>query len=360
MAAWRIDSYERFLMNIDLLERLCQAPGIASRERAVRAVVREELAPLVDEVRVDRLGNLIATRRGSGPRIMLAAHMDEIGFLVRHIDDEGLIRIQPVGGFDPRVLIAQRVLVHPRDGDPIPAALQPGTKPTHLLGPGETKELKLEDLFVDTGLPAEQVQSRVSIGDMVTLERATVRMGSNVVSKALDDRLGIYVMIEAVRAASKGQAEVIAVATTQEEVGLRGAATSGYEIEPDIAIALDVTIAGDIPGMSADGSVTKLGKGAAIKVFDSSQLPHHAIIETLRDIAEREGIPYQLEVLPRGGTDAGTIQRSRAGVYTGTISMPCRYMHTVNETANVDDIDACVRLLAAFIEQVDLEALHHD
>ncbi len=346
-------------MDFALLERLCQAPGIGGRERAIRDIVREELAPLVDAVRVDAMGNLIATRNGSGPRIMIAAHIDEIGFIVRYIDDEGFIRLQPVGGFDARVLVAQRVLVHPRAGDPIPGALQPGTKPTHLLAPGEAKEIKLDDLFVDTGLPADQVKDRVSIGDMITLERATVQMGDNVVSKALDDRLGVYVMIEAVRAAARGGAGVIAVASTQEEVGLRGATTAAYDLEPDIAIALDVTIAGDIPGMPKDAAVTRCGDGAAIKVFDSSQIPSQAVIETLRGIAERENIPHQLEVLPRGGTDAGAIQRSRSGAYTGTISMPCRYVHTVNETASVSDIDACVDLLAAFIEQVDLGALRN-
>jgi endoglucanase len=290
---------------------------------------------------------------------MIAAHVDEIGFIVRYIEDDGFIRLQPVGGFDARVLVAQRVLVHPRAGDPIPGALQPGTKPTHLLAPGEAREIKLEDLFVDTGLPADQVKERVSIGDMITLERATVRMGDNVVSKALDDRLGVYVMIEAVRAAARGGAEVIAVATTQEEVGLRGAMTAAYDLEPDIAIALDVTIAGDIPGMPKDAAVTRLGGGAAIKLFDSSQIPSQAVVETLREIAERRQIPHQLEVLPRGGTDAGAIQRSRAGAYTGTISMPCRYVHTVNETASVADIDACVDLLAAFLDEVDLERLRN-
>jgi endoglucanase len=346
-------------MDFDLLERLCQAPGIGGREQAIREVTRAELAPLVDETRIDALGNLIATRNGSGPRIMIAAHIDEIGFIVRYIDDDGFIRLQPVGGFDARVLVAQRVLVHPRAGEPIPGALQPGTKPTHLLQPGEAKEIKLDDLFVDTGLSANVVKERISIGDMITLDRPTVRMGDNVVSKSLDDRLGVYVMIEAVRKAAKGGAEIVAVATTQEEVGLRGAMTAAFDVEPDIAIALDVTIAGDIPGMPKDAAVTRLGDGAAIKVFDSSQIPHQAIIETLRSIAERQGIQHQLEVLPRGGTDAGAIQRSQSGAYTGTISMPCRYVHTVNETASVADIEACVDLLAAFIDEVELESLHH-
>ncbi|CAN5262759.1 M42 family metallopeptidase [soil metagenome] len=346
-------------MNQQLLERLCQAPGIASRENTVRTVVDAALRPLVDTISVDTLGNLIAIRSGSGPRIMLAAHMDEIGFLVKHIDDKGFIRIQPVGGFDPRVLTAQRVFIHRRTGDPLPGVLQPGTKPIHLLQPGDGKELKLDDLFVDTGASAKSVRSTVSIGDMITLNRPTTLMGNTVVSKALDDRLGLYVMIEAVRAATSGTAEVIAVATTQEEVGLRGAQTAAFDLRPDIAIALDVTLAADIPGTPTESSVTLLGKGAAIKMFDSSQLPHPAIVDTLRTIAEQEDIPHQLEVLPRGGTDAGAIQRSRGGVYTGTISIPCRYVHTVNEMAHVDDVEACVTLLARFIETVSLDQLRH-
>lgn len=342
-------------MNFELLERLCQAPGIASREEMVRDVVADELRSLVDDMRTDTLGNLIGTRNGSGPRVMLAAHMDEIGFVVKHIDDHGFIRIQPVGGFDPRVLAAQRVMVHPRSSEPIPGVIQPGTKPIHLLAAGESKELKIEDLFIDTGLPADNVREIVSVGDMITLDRATVQIGENVVSKALDDRLGVYVMIEAVRAASEGNAEIVAVATTQEEVGLRGAETAAYAVEPDIAIALDVTLAGDIPGMTEDAAVTRLGEGAAIKVFDSSQLPHPAVIETLRSIAESENIDHQLEVLPRGGTDAGAIQRSRAGVHTGTISIPCRYVHTVNETASISDIESCISLLARFMERVTMD-----
>jgi putative aminopeptidase FrvX len=346
-------------VNLELLERLCQTPGIGSRESAIREIVREELAPLVDEQHVDTLGNLISIRNGSGPRVMIAAHMDEIGFVVRHIDDDGYIRLQPVGGFDARVLGAQRVQVHPRSGDPLPGTLQAGTKPVHLLAAGESKELKLEDLFVDTGLNVDMLKERVTIGDMVTLDRATVRMGEQVVSKSLDDRLGVYVMIEAVRATTSGDAEIVAVATTQEEVGLRGAQTSAFHLQPDIAIALDVTIAGDIPGLPSDMVVTRLGGGAAIKMFDSSQLPHPAITETLRNIAESENIPYQLEVLPRGGTDAGAIQLARSGAYTGTVSIPCRYVHSVNESANVDDIDACVQLLARFIERVDLEEIRY-
>lgn len=338
-------------INIDLLRTLTQVPGIPSREDQVRQVVAVELAPLVDEIAVDRLGNLIGTLAGSGgPTIAIAAHIDEIGFFVRHIDDNGFIRLQQVGGFDARSLVAQRVLVHPETGDAIPGVLQPGSKPIHLQKPGDAKDLKLDDLFVDLGLSSDQVKEAVSVGDMVTMERDLEVMGDTVVSKSLDDRLGVFVMLEAIRALGQTSATVIAIATTQEEVGLRGARTSAFSVDADIVIALDVTIAGDIPGNTPDSHVTRLGGGAGIKVYDSSQLPNVAINRHLRDLAVERGIPYQLEVLPAGGTDAAAYQQARAGAYTSTISMPTRYVHTVNEMANVSDIQACIDLLVAFIE----------
>jgi endoglucanase len=339
-------------MNESLLRDLTQTDGIASREDRTRDVVAGHMKPLVDEMRIDALGNLIGVRKGKGgPRVAIAAHVDEIGFLVRHIDDNGFIRVQPVGGFDPRVLVAQRVRVHCRDGEMLPGVLQPGTKPIHLLQPGETKELKLEDLFVDLGMEAEAVKSQVHVGDMVTMRRELELMGDMVVSKSLDDRLGVYVMLEAIRAASETDAEIIFIATVQEEVGLRGATTSAFGVKPDIAIALDTTIAADTPGIPDDSAVTRLRKGTAIKVFDSSQLPNPKLVTHLREIAEAHNIPYQMEVLPRGGTDAGAFQRTQDGVVTGTISIPSRYVHTVNEMVALSDIQASVDLLAQFLRE---------
>jgi endoglucanase len=338
-------------INFELLRSLTQAPGIPSREDQIRRVVAEELAPLVDEIAVDRMGNLTGTLRGAGgPIVAIAAHIDEIGFLVRHIDENGFLRLQQVGGFDPRTLVAQRVLVHPESGTPLPGVLQPGTRPIHLQKPGDAKDLRVDDLFVDLGLPAEQVHDHISVGDMVTMDRDLQIVGDTVVSKALDDRLGVFVMLEAMRSLGPAAATVVAVATTQEEVGLRGARTSAFNVEADIVIALDVTIAGDIPGNAADAQVTKLGGGAGIKVYDSSQLPNVAINRHLRDLAVERGIPHQLEVLPAGGTDAAAYQQARGGAFTSTISIPTRYVHTVNEMANIGDIQACIDLLVAFVK----------
>jgi len=339
-------------LDLGLLKQLCETPGIAGREERVAAVVQQALAPLVDEIRRDPLGNVIAVKRGKGgPRVMIAAHMDEIGFIVRAIDDRGFIRLQPVGGFDPRVLPAQRVRVWTRAGDGLLGALQATVKPPHLQQAGDDKSVTINDLFVDLGLPAEEVKARVEIGDMVTLDRPCEVLGPTVLSKALDDRVGIFVMIETLRTVKEHVAEIIAVATTQEEVGLRGAQVAAFGIDPDIGIALDTTIAGDVPGFEPEGTVTKLGAGVGIKVFDTSQLPNPALVQHLRSIADREGIPYQLEVLPRGGTDGGAIQRTRAGVPTTTLSVPSRYVHSVNEMAHRDDIAAAVQLLTRFLEE---------
>ncbi len=348
-------------INIELLKRLCEAPGVPGREDQIRAVTLDALRPLVDDVRVDVMGNVIGLKRGGGgPRVMIAAHMDEIGFLVSHIDDQGFIRLQPVGGFDARVLVAQRVLVHGSNGSVLRGAVQIAAKPIHLLDPSEIKAVKLEELFVDVGLPADEVKTAVDIGDMVTLDRTLEPVGRCVISKALDDRVGVFVMIEAIRAMQGGNAEIVAVATTQEEVGLRGARTSAFAIEPDISIALDVTLAVDIPEGKAHQRVTQLGKGVAIKIMDSSSLSHPKLVRHLRDVAERNNIPYQLEILPRGGTDAGAMQQARGGSAAITLSVPTRYVHTVNEMAAVEDIAGAIQLLARYLEEAGTRNYGYD
>jgi putative aminopeptidase FrvX len=338
-------------VDISLLKRLCEAPGIPGREEAIRKVTAAELAKVVDEVRVDALGNVVGTKCGNGgPRVMLAAHMDEIGFFVKHIDDNGFIRLQPIGGWDVRNLVSQRVMVYPEAGDPVRGALQLSAKPIHLLSPDEIKPPKMDELFVDVGFPAEEVKQRVRVGDMVNMDRTLEETATMVVSKSLDDRVAIFVMIEAIRAMNESDAEIIAVATTQEEVGLRGARTAAFDIQPDLAIGLDVTLAVDIPGAPQENAVTRIGKGAAIKVSDSSHIVNVKFMRHLRDIAEQHSIPYQMEVLPFGGQDGGAMQQARGGAYAATISIPTRYIHTPNEMASKADIDACVTLLARYLE----------
>ena len=339
-------------INFDLLRRLCETPGIPSREDRVRDLVIEELKPLTDEITVDTMGSVIAVKKGSGgPRVMLAAHTDEIGFLVKFVEDKGFLRLQPVGGWDPRTMVAQRVHVHGFGGQTLLGTLMPAAKPIHLLTPEElNKPPKIDEFFVDLGLPGDQVKAQVEMGDMVTMARTTERVGDMVVSKSLDDRLSVFLMIEALRAVGPHAAEIIAVATTQEEVGLRGATTAAYALQPDIGIALDVTLANDFPGVMDYDQVTKLGKGCALKIMDSSMLSHPKLVRHFRDLAEKNGIPYQMEILARGGTDGGAMQRSRAGVPTFTLSTPTRYIHTVNEMAHTADIEGGITLLARYLE----------
>ena len=340
-------------MSMDLLRELCETPGIPGREERLRAVVRRELSGVADELRVDALGNLVAVKRNPGaPKLMIAAHMDEIGFVVSHVDGEkGWLRLVPLGGHDPRNMIAQRVLVCAEGGD-LPGILFPGIKPPHIATDEDRKrQPAVTDFFVDLGLPGATVRERVPIGTPVTLLRDFLEIGDCVSAKALDDRVALYVMIRAMQQAQSFGFETYAVATVQEEVGLRGALTSAFGIHPDVGIALDVTLAVDIPGVSEHEHVTRLGQGTAIKILDSSFIAHPKLVASLRELADRRQIPWQHEILPRGGTDAGSMQRVHAGVAAGTISIPTRYIHSSVEMVHKADVEASIALMAAFIEE---------
>ena len=255
-----------------------------------------------------------------------------------------------MGGFDPRTLIAQRVNVHAESGDLVGVI---GSRPIHVLSEDEKgKKTEIKDLFIDLGLPGEKVVDLVGVGDMVTLQRDFTRIGEAVTAKALDDRVGVYVMIEALRLLTNQEpnVDVYAVATAQEEVGLRGAITSSFGIQPDFAVALDVTIASDVPDTKPHQHVSKLGGGVAIKLMDSASISHPGMVKTFRDLATQHEIDHQLEILPRGGTDAGGIQRSRAGTPVITLSVPTRYVHSTVEMAHQEDIRGAARLLAKYLK----------
>ena len=338
---------------MELLKELCETSGVPGREERLRTIVRRELEPIVDEMRVDALGNLICVKKNDGaPKLMIAAHMDEIGFVVSYIDDKkGWLRLVGLGGHDPRNMVAQRVTVCADTGD-LPGVLYPGIKPPHIQTAEDSKKQPVvSDFFVDLGLPAEEVQELVRVGDMVTMRRDYEQIGTCVSAKALDNRVALYVMVRAMQAAQRFGFEVYAVATTQEEIGLRGALTSAYGISPDVGIALDTTLAVDIPGVSEHEQVTQLGKGAAIKILDSSAISNPKLVAYLRELADSRGIPWQNEILPRGGTDAGSMQRIQAGVAVGTISIPTRYIHSPVEMVHQDDVEASIALLAAFMEE---------
>jgi len=281
---------------------------------------------------------------------MLSAHMDEIGFMVTHVEDGGFLRLIPLGGFDPKTLTAQRVIVHGRED--LLGVL--GTKAVHLMSEEEKRKAPaLDDYFVDLGLPAERVRELVRAGDVVTRERAMARLGDLVTCKSLDNRAGLYVMIEAFRALGEHACEVVAVASVQEEVGLRGARVATARVRPRIGLAIDITLANDGPGAKPHERITTLGGGAAIKVYDTSAIVPREVVEHLSAIAAERGIPSQLEVMVRGGTDTRELGLSGDGAQAGCVSIPTRYVHQVVESCHPDDLDACVALVAAFCETAE-------
>jgi endoglucanase len=335
-------------VDLDLLTELCETPGAPGREERVREVVRRELAPAADAIDVDPLGSLVARRAGSGgPRLMLSAHMDEIGFMVTHVDDAGFLRMIPLGGVDPKTLTAQRVTVHGRED--LLGVL--GTKPVHLMSEEDKrKPPKLDDYFVDVGLPVERVRELVRPGDVVTRERRMERLGDLVTCKSLDNRAGLYVMLKAFQALGDHDCEVVAVASVQEEVGLRGARVAAARVRPRVGLAIDITLANDGPDAKPHERVTTVGGGAAIKVYDTSAIVPRAIVDHLARVAADRDIPHQLEVMPRGGTDTRELQLSGDGAPAGCVSIPTRYVHQVVESCHPDDLDACVDLVVAFCE----------
>ena len=339
-------------LNETLLKRLTETPGVSGREEQQRGILREELGKLADEVYTDALGSVIGTKNGRDDvRVMLAAHTDEIGFLVKHVDEKGFLRLQTLGGHDPANMVSQRVIVTTANGEAFRGALQPSRKPPHLSKGEQQKPPKPEDFFVDLGMPADEVEEKVRVGDYVTMDRTLEKVGDCYMSKALDDRVGVFVMLEALRALGGHEATIHAVATSQEEVGLRGAAASGSALGPTVVVALDTTLAMDVPGGGGENTITGLGKGAAIKIQDSSFIAHPGLVEHFRKIAEREEITHQMEILPAGGTDAGGVQRLHGGIPAITLSIPSRYVHTPNEMVHAEDVRACITLLARYLEE---------
>ena len=351
---------------MELLETLCNTPGVPGREHRIRRLIESEIDGLFDEVRTDTMGSLICTRGPRPPgrkkpakrptRVMIAAHMDQIGFLISHVDDKGFIRVVPAGGFDTRNLFARLVTICPdvhKPASDLPGVMNPGVKPVHVADQADRNKVpELHELFIDTGLPAEQVNKKVKVGDMVVLRSTFTKVGSSVVSQCLDNRVACWVAIRALQKLKHHEAEIIAVFTVQEEVGLRGARTSAYALRPDIGIAVDTTLCVDTPGVPGEMSVTKHGEGAAITCMDGTSIGDYDLIETFESLARRKRIKHQRSILPRGGTDAGTIQAAGPGVRTMTLSVPTRYIHTVTEMVHEDDMHATRDLLAAYLAEV--------
>ncbi|MBK7409685.1 MAG: M42 family metallopeptidase [Saprospirales bacterium] len=342
------------MINVALLKKICEIPGAPGFEQRIRTLVLAEVTPLVDHVEVDPMGNVIAVKKGKEPkRVMVAAHMDEISFIVTHIDDDGFLRFHPLGGFDPKTLTSQRVIVHGRQ-DLIGVM---GSKPIHIMKPEErNKAPQIQDFFVDLGLSKEVVKKLVAVGDPITRERELIEMGDCVNSKSLDNRVSVFILLEMLRELKNREIpyDLYGVFTVQEEVGIRGAQKSAHLIDPHFGLGLDVTIAFDVPGAQPHEMVTQLGKGAAIKIMDSSTICDYRMVNYLKEQADSHSIPWQPEILTGGGTDTAGIQRSgKSGSITGAISIPLRHIHQVIEMAHKEDIRACIDLLKAGVQNLD-------
>lgn len=341
-------------MNISLLKILSETPGAPGFEDKIRDVIINEITPFVDSLYVDNMGNVTAFRKGATPnKLMLAAHMDEIGFIVTHIDENGFLKFAPLGGFDPKTLTAQRVIVHGKK-DVIGVM---GSKPIHVMSPEEReKKVKLTDYFIDLGLSKEAVDEIIEIGTPITRERELIEMGECVNGKSLDNRISVFVLVEAIKSIHKSQLpfDTYFVFTVQEEVGLRGAQVATLEIQPDIAIAIDTTIAFDLPGSTPGEQVTKLGKGPAIKIMDASVVCNPKLVAFMKQTAVSNNIPWQAEVLQAGGTDTAMLQKMVAGgAKAGAVSIPTRHLHQVIESAHKQDVEQAIVLLSKIIESVD-------
>jgi putative aminopeptidase FrvX len=322
----------------DMIKTLVEAYGPSGRESAVSALLADLVRPHVDETRSDKMGNLIARKKGfgGGLRVMLAAHMDEIGLVVSHIDCQGLVRFQTVGGVSPLTLTGNRVRF--------------GNGATGVVGWEywlQKRELpKMEELFIDVGASSPE-EVPVQVGDTGCFDRPMVDLGKRLVSKAMDDRIACAVLAQTLAELGDTPNDVYAVFTTQEEVGPRGAMTAAFGIEPDVAVAIDVTDTGDTP--KATPMAVSLGGGPAVKIKDSGMIAHPGVKDWMVRTAESAGIPFQREVLNAGTTDAMVIQTTRAGIPTGCLSIPCRYIHTPSEMVDYDDVLNCVRLLKAML-----------
>lgn len=336
---------------MELLKRLSDTPGVSGFEEPVQEIVRAELEAVCDEVWSDRIGNVIGKRvacsLGDPPlKVMIAAHADEIGFMVKHIDREGFVRFLPIGGFDPRTLIAQRVILHGQEDvkgviTPVPNWLRRGDD--------QAKAIEIRDLVIDTGRPGDEVHRLVRVGDPISLAQRFEELNAQtVIGRNFDDRVGVYTMLEAMKRVRDCAVEVYAVSTVQEEVGLRGVPSAAYAIDPDVGIAIDGSLSSDIPYADEQDKHCTMGAGAGIYLIDNRTISDRRLVRFLFQLAEEHGIPVQKNL--GGGTDASIIQRNRTGARACTIGAPTRYMHSTAQMCSKQDIEATIALLAAFIE----------
>jgi endoglucanase len=342
----------------NLLEKLSNAHGISGYEGNVREIIKKEIEPYVDEVKVDTFGNLIATKKGKSPSVMLAAHMDEIGLMAKYVDDEGFIQFAKVGGWFDQTLVNQRVLLHTKKG--VVAGVI-GSKPVHVMEEEEKKKaIEAKDMFIDVGASSrdEAISMGIEPGVPASIDQKLVGLANDMVTgKAFDDRAGGAVLVTVMsRIAGMGlETSVMGVFTVQEEVGLKGAKTSAFGLNPDVALAIDTCIPGDHPGIKKTDSAIQVGKGPAITVMDAGGrgvITPPKVLEWLRETAKAKGIPYQLDVTEKGTTDASAISLTREGIPSGVISVATRYIHTPVELLSLSDLEKAAELVVEAIKSV--------
>jgi putative aminopeptidase FrvX len=348
---------------LTMLKELTDAKGIAGNEREVREVMKKYIAPYADELTTDGLGSLIAKKVGKegGPKIMVAGHLDEVGFMITQIDDKGFLRFQPVGGWWGQVMLAQRVTIVTRKGD-VTGII--GSKPPHVLSAeARKKPIEIKDMFIDIGASSREEAQEWGVrpGDMVVpyFEFTVMNNEKMLLAKAWDNRIGCAIAIEVLKQLKGAEHPnvVYGVGNVQEEVGLRGAKTATYKIEPDIGFAVDVGIAGDTPGVTEKEAMSKMGKGPQIVVYDASLVAHKGLRDFVTDTADELGIPYQFESIPGGGTDAGSIHLTHNGVPALAITIATRYIHSHAAMLHRDDFENAVKLIVEVIKRLDRETV---
>ena len=335
-------------LNLPLLKLVSETPGVPGFEKKIRDVIINEVKDVAESFSVDNMGNLLTVIKGqdSSKRIMVAAHMDEIGYMVSHIDDDGFVYFNTLGGFDPKTLTAQRVVIHGKE-DLVGVM---SSKPIHMMTADErTKMPKTTDFYIDLGLPGDKVKELVEVGNPITRHQELMVMGNCVNGKSLDNRVSVYVLIETLKDLKKNPPayDFYGVFTVQEEVGLRGANVAAHNVNPDFGIALDTTIAFDLPGAKAQEKVSHLGKGTGIKIMDAMAICDYRMIDFMKQTANDADIPYQPEIMVAGGTDTAGVQRmGKSGAIAGAVSIPTRHLHQVVEMCHPDDINWSIQLLS--------------
>ncbi len=335
------------MANWELLKELSETPGIPGNEDRIRDIVLRETKDYIDNYEIDPLGNLIIHAGGNGPRLLLDAHMDEVGFMISKIERKGFLRVIPVGGIPPENVYSQRVIIWGKE--PVYGIF--GSTPPHVRKGEKSDHPEIEELFIDTGLKEKEVRSLINLGDAVTFDTRAVEQSDVILGKAFDDRVGLFVMIESLKRARKRSVDLYLVAAVQEETGLRGATPAAFGVEPQMAIALEGTVALDTLGVPDFKKLAEVGKGPEIRLSDRLFVASKKWVEFISELANLRGIKHQVIVKRVGATDAAVIQISRKGVFTTAISVPVRYIHSANSLLLKDDVEETIKLVTALIEE---------